>query len=204
MTASGFITDTAVTSVNDETGDVELDAADVAADAAGTAAAAVTTHAGAADPHADRAFATAAVSTHAGGSGVHTIAGTTGLQAALDAKVASSEYTAFAAATLGTGVTARASSGTPGSRSEPGDVVRLRGAVDISGNPAAGTVLLTLDSRDWPTGGGIVHPGVRTGPTGNIATVLHIDTSGQVTLAAAPGNGAYLGLDGITFVRTVA
>ena len=184
MTAAGFVTDTVVTSVNDETGDVDLDAADVGADTSGAAA--------------------AAVSAHAGGSGVHTIAGTTGLQAALDAKVASSEYTAFVNATLGTGVTGRAGGGTPGSRSEPGDLVRLRGAVDITGNPASGTVLLTLDSRDWPVGGGIVHPGVRTGPSGNISTVLHIDTAGQVTLAAAPGNNAYLGLDGIAFVRTVA
>lgn len=110
----------------------------------------------------------------------------------------------FLNATLGTGVTQRANTGTPGSCLEPGDLVRLRGAIDISGNPASGTVLLTLNAAHAPVGGGIVHPGIRTGPTGNVSAVLLINTSGQVTLTAAPGTGAYLGLDGITFVRTVA
>jgi hypothetical protein len=67
VTANGYLADTAtaaVTSVNDETGDVDLDAADVGAEAAGTAATAVTAHAGASDPHGDRAFTVTTVAAH--------------------------------------------------------------------------------------------------------------------------------------------
>lgn len=70
--ATGYTGDArAVTSVNDEVGEVDLDADDVGADDAGTAATAVTTHAGAADPHGDRAFATTAVTTHSGATDPH-------------------------------------------------------------------------------------------------------------------------------------
>jgi hypothetical protein len=131
--------------------------------------------------------------------------GTSGTTVALGNHTHSDGFGAFTAPTsLGAGVTQRASTGTVGSRLEPGDTVRLRGAIDISGNPASGTVLFTLAAGHRPVGGTIVHPGIRTGPTGNISCVLLINTAGEVTLTAAPGAGAYLGLDGITFVRTVA
>jgi len=51
-----------VTSVNSQTGDVQLTAADVDADASGTADQAVTAHTGATDPHGDRAYAAAQIS----------------------------------------------------------------------------------------------------------------------------------------------
>lgn len=94
---------------------------------------------------------------------------------------------------------------TPASRLEPNGTsdgkgrVALKGRVEIPASTASGTALFTIadpNHRPAKTRGF----GVRTGPGGNLATIMEINSAGQASLIVSSGASAsYLYLDDISF-----
>lgn len=188
MGATGYTTDArAVTSVEGRTGAVDVVKADVGL--------------GSADNTADLAKPIS-----------------TATQTALDAKASSSHnhdgtyataaHTHAAGAwTLPSSYAANMSSaGSPyytvGSRTEPNDVVRLRGRIAAGANYVAGATIATLDVSARPTAE-VAFP-VRVVGVGAANGSLTITTGGLVTFSAniTVGAGTAWLLDGITYTLT--
>lgn len=105
-----------------------------------------------------------------------------------------SAWTALAAFAAGIGQTADAAMDPGGCRTEPGGLVRLRGALDATGVIAAGAVAFTLPAGHWPAKTRRVP--VRLATT---MTRLTVAPDGTCALSNATAAGNQLLLDGITF-----
>jgi len=121
--------------------------------------------------------ASSAVSAHAGGTGVHAIAGVTGLQTALDAKSATSHDHAATYAPIAKGVTNGDSHDHSG-----GDGAQIAYS-GLSGLPTLGTAAATA-SGDYATAGH-THAQLHDAVTVSDSTSIDLTLTGQQVSAAA-------------------
>lgn len=91
---------------------------------------------------------------------------------------------------------------TAGSRLEFGDLVRLRGRVDLSGSFSGGATILTLPAGHRPSHQITIT--VRTAGTGAANTFIDISAAGALTCRTALNSGAQIHLDGVAFPRTAS
>lgn len=107
---------------------------------------------------------------------------------------------AWSAITFDNGTSAAAGAGTPQSRMDSADVVRLSGAISVPAGLAGTLSIGTLAVAHRPSVARLVP--VRSGAGGNVATELTIGTDGTLKPLASLGTSATrVGLDHITFVK---
>lgn len=107
----------------------------------------------------------------------------------------------WTALTFNNGTSAKSGYGTPQSRMDTSDLVRLSGVLAIPAALAGGSAIATIaDTSHRPSVPRVVP--VRSGAGGNVATELTINTDGTLVPLASLGTSAtQVGLDHITFVK---